>query len=303
MSVELRVPTSDPIVQRQVEAGEVNDDYTIDQCWDEFTDDEHAMWDHLYERQVGMLDGRACEEFYNGLSALGIDEGGIPDFRKVNPKLKDMTGWELVTVPGLIPDEPFFTHLANRRFPVGRFIRKPHEIDYLQEPDNFHDIFGHAPLLGLPEFGDYMAAYGRGGLRALQFEMLENITRLYWYTVEFGLIGKPGDMKIYGAGIVSSYAESVFSLEARSPNRIAFDIPRIMRTQYRYDDFQQTYFVIESFEQLLEETQKDFESIYNALKGQDDISARAVIDSDTVYQEGTQEYADAGGRWENAPQV
>ena len=302
--VELRVPTSDPVVQRQVEQGKVNDDYSIDQCWDEYTSGEHEMWEKLYKRQTGMLGGRACDEFYDGLKQLGIDKGGIPDFRELNPKLEALTGWNLVPVPGLIPDEPFFTHLANRRFPVGRFIRKPEEMDYLQEPDIFHDVFGHAPLLALPEFGDYMAAYGRGGLRAMEFGTLENITRLYWYTVEFGLIGKPGDMKNYGAGIVSSYAESVFSLEARSPNRIAFDIPRIMKTEYRYDDFQQTYFVIDSFKQLLDETTgQDFAPIYERIKQMEDIPASETRDGDTVYQEGTQEYAEAGGRWEDAPQV
>jgi len=302
--VELRVPTSDPIVQRQVDAGEVRDDYTIEQEWDEYTDDEHGMWDRLYERQTDMLGNRACREFYDGLGSLGIDEGGVPDFRKVNPKLEALTGWNLVAVPGLIPDEPFFTHLANRRFPVGRFIRKPDQIDYLQEPDIFHDVFGHVPLLALPQFADYMAAYGRGGLRALEFDTLENITRLYWYTVEFGLIGKPGEMKIYGAGIVSSYAESVFSLEARSPNRVGFDIERIMRTQYRYDDFQQTYFVIDSFDQLLDDTvNTDFAPIYERIKGMEEIAARDTLPTDTVYHEGTQEYADAGGRWEDAPQV
>ena len=302
--VELRVPTSDPVVQRQVEAGQVRDDYTIDQCWDEYTDEEHAMWHKLYNRQTGMLGNRAVREFYDGLDALGLDNTKIPDFREVNPKLEALTGWKLVTVPGLIPDEPFFTHLANRQFPVGRFIRKPHEIDYLQEPDIFHDVFGHAPLLGLSTFADYMAAYGRGGLRALEFGTLENITRLYWYTVEFGLIKQGDALKIYGAGIVSSYSESVFSLEGRSPNRIGFDIERIMRTQYRYDDFQQTYFVIDSFQQLLDDTVKqDFAPLYERIKGQDDIPARATADGDNVIHKGTQEYADAGGRWENAPQV
>ena len=239
-----------------------------------------------------------------GWTRSGLDSSKIPDFREVNPKLEAQTGWKLVTVPGLIPDEPFFTHLANRQFPVGRFIRKPHEIDYLQEPDIFHDVFGHAPLLGLDTFADYMAAYGRGGLRAMQFGTLENITRLYWYTVEFGLIKQDDAMKIYGAGIVSSFTESVFSLDARSPNRIGFDIERIMRTQYRYDDFQQTYFVIDSFEQLLDRTvNQDFAPIYERVKQAEEILARGIIEGDTVYTEGTQEYADAGGRRENAPQV
>ena len=302
--VELRVPTSDAVVQRQVEAGLVADDYTIDQCWNEYTETEHEMWRTLYARQTEMLGDRAVREFYDGLEALGLEAGGIPDFREVNARLKALTGWELVSVPGLIPDEPFFTHLANRRFPVGRFIRKPEELDYLQEPDIFHDVFGHVPLLALPVFADYMAAYGRGGLRALKFGGLENITRLYWYTVEFGLIRQDEGLKIYGAGIVSSFSESVFALEARSPNRVGFDIERIMRTQYRYDDFQQTYFVIDSFEQLLRETvETDFAPLYTRVKAQDEIAARAVLETDQVFHQGTQEYADAGGRFENAAQL
>lgn len=301
--VELRVPTTDPIVQRQVEAGKVGDDYIIDQCWDEYTRAEHDMWDKLYARQTDMLGDRACKEFYDGLKQLGIDKGGIPDFRELNPKLEALTGWNLIAVPGLIPDDAFFTHLANRRFPVGRFIRKPDELDYLEEPDIFHDVYGHAPLLALPVFGDYMAAYGRGGLRAMKFDALENITRLYWHTVEFGLIGQDDDIKIFGAGIVSSYSESVFSLEARSPNRIRFNLERIMRTKYRYDDFQQNYFVIDSFESLFNETQKDFEPIYHHVKALPDIEAGDTIEEDELYHKGTQEYARAGGRRAGAEQV
>ncbi|MCW5723379.1 MAG: phenylalanine 4-monooxygenase [Maricaulaceae bacterium] len=297
--VELRVPVTDPVIARQT----VRDDYTIDQVWEEYTAAEHGVWKTLFDRQTKMLGGRAAQEFYDGLEVLKLERDGIPDFRRVNERLSKLTGWTLVAVPGLIPDDAFFTHLANRRFPVGRFIRKPEELDYLQEPDIFHDVYGHVPLLALPVFADYMAAYGRGGLRAMKFDTLENITRLYWYTVEFGLIGAADDLRIYGAGIVSSYAESIFSLDGRSPNRVGFDLERIMRTQYRYDDFQQTYFVIDSFEQLFEATQQDFAPIYARIKGAEDIPARATLPADRVIHAGTQEYADKGGRYKNAPRV
>ena len=242
-----------------------------------------------------ILGGRAVPEFFKGLELLNLNEGGIPDFRRVNERLEKLTGWTVVTVPGLIPEKEFFEHLANRRFVSGRFIRDGEKLDYLPEPDIFHDVFGHVPLLSLPVFADYMAAYGRGGLRSIGFDAIQQITRLYWYTVEFGLINTPEGRRIYGAGIVSSRAESIFSLEARSPNRIHFDIERIMRTDYRYDDFQQSYFVIDSFQELMEATYQDFESIYQRLRGQPELKPTEIDEGDKVYSRGTQEYALAGG--------
>ncbi|WP_339737016.1 phenylalanine 4-monooxygenase [uncultured Maricaulis sp.] len=285
------MPVNDPVIAEQTPAA----DFTIEQKWDRYSAEEHAIWTTLYERQMKILGNRAVPEFFKGLELLNLNEGGIPDFRRVNEKLEALTGWTVVTVPGLIPEKEFFEHLANRRFVSGRFIRDGEKLDYLPEPDIFHDVFGHVPLLSLPVFADYMAAYGRGGLRSIGFDAIEQITRLYWYTVEFGLINTPEGRRIYGAGIVSSRAESIFSLEARSPNRIHFDIERIMRTDYRYDDFQQSYFVIDSFEELMEATYQDFESIYQRLRGQPDLKPSQIIEGDRVYSEGSQEYARAGG--------
>lgn len=204
------------------------------------------------------------------------------------------TGWQVVAVPGLVPDDVFFDHLANRRFVAGRFIRKPEEIDYLQEPDVFHDVFGHVPMLAHPVFADYMEAYGRGGQRANGMGALTNLARLYWYTVEFGLIRYDEGLRIYGAGIVSSASESVFSLEDASPNRIGFDLMRVMRTDYRIDDFQQSYFVIDSFEDLLRQTlETDFAPLYATLAGQDAIAPEDVLPDDHVDHLGTQAYASA----------
>ena len=273
------------------------EDWTIPQAWDDYTDVEHETWVTLYERQMKILPGRAADVFLKGLDALDLHGSGIPDFREMNAKLEALTGWTVVCVPGLVPDEVFFDHLANRRFPSGQFIRKPDQLDYLQEPDIFHDVFGHVPMLTDPTFADYMEAYGKGGQRAAQLGMLPNLARLYWYTVEFGLMQDAGALRIYGAGIVSSATESVFALEDPSPNRLGFDLERVMRTLYRIDDFQQVYFVIDSIEQLKRETLKDFGPIYERLKDADDIAIDTILREDVVFTDGTQAYANKGGRF------
>ena len=276
------------------------EDWTIPQAWEDYTDVEHQTWVTLYERQMKILPGRAADVFLKGLDALDLHGSGIPDFREMNPKLEALTGWTVVCVPGLVPDEVFFDHLANRRFPSGQFIRKPDQLDYLQEPDIFHDVFGHVPMLTDPTFADYMEAYGKGGQRAASLGMLPNLARLYWYTVEFGLMETPEGRRIYGAGIVSSSTESKFSLGDPSPNRLGFDLERVMRTLYRIDDFQQVYFVIPSIEQLREVTLQDFGPVYEALKGADDLPIDKILPSDTVFTRGTQAYAEAGGRFAKA---
>ncbi|HYF23519.1 MAG TPA: phenylalanine 4-monooxygenase [Caulobacteraceae bacterium] len=266
-------------------------DWTIPQRWSDYSAEEHRTWVTLYERQMRVLPGRACDAFMRGCEALDLHAGGVPDFERLNERLQALTGWRVVAVPGLVPDAVFFEHLANRRFPAGRFVRRPDQLDYLQEPDVFHDVFGHVPMLTDPTFADYMVAYGQGGLRAQGLGQLHNLARLYWYTVEFGLIDTPQGLRIYGAGIVSSKAESVFSLEDPSPNRLGFELARVMRTPYRIDDFQQAYFVIPSLAALLEETQADFAALYERLKGLPDLEIEAVLPSDRVYTRGTQAYA------------
>jgi phenylalanine-4-hydroxylase len=200
------------------------EDWTIPQRWDRYTPAEHAMWDHLFARQAKMLPGRAVSEFMGGLDILRLDRAGIPNFEQLSERLMKATGWQVVAVPGLVPDRLFFEHLANRRFVAGRFIRTPAQTDYLEEPDIFHDVFGHVPLLAHPVFADYMQAYGRGGLRAHTMGAIDRLARLYWYTVEFGLIRQDEGLKLYGAGIMSSYGESLFALDDPSPNRIGFDL-------------------------------------------------------------------------------
>ena len=265
------------------------DDFVIDQNWKGYTADEHAVWDFLYRRQVDILKDRADPAMLRGLETLNLNRDGIPNFAEINVELKARTGFEVVAVPGLVPDEVFFNHLANRRFPAGQFIRTRAQLDYLQEPDIFHDVFGHVPLLTDPVFADYMEAYGKGGLRAMKFGRLKNLAALYWYTVEFGLIETPQGVRIYGAGISSSKDESIFALDDPSPNRLRFDLERVMRTRYRIDDFQQTYFVIRSYEELFRATvDTDFAPLYGRLADGSDYAADAVLSADGVVQAGTQ---------------
>jgi phenylalanine-4-hydroxylase len=268
-------------------------DWTIDQGWDAYSSAEHRVWDTLYQRQAALLPGRACDPFLKGLEALDLHKGGIPDFARMNAELDRLTGWTVVAVPGLVPDDVFFDHQAHRRFPAGQFIRKPDQLDYLQEPDIFHDVFGHVPMLTDPVFADYMEAYGKGGLRALGLGQLHQLARLYWYTVEFGLLQTPQGARIYGAGIVSSRAESIFALDDPSPNRLGFDLERVMRTPYRIDDFQQVYFVIPSLQALLDATLQDFGPIYGRLADASDIPIEAILPTDQVLTRGTQAYARA----------
>lgn len=267
-------------------------DWTTAQGWENYSSTEHAMWDQLFERQAKMLVGRVAPEFLDGLDILRLSTPGIPNFDELNERLIKATGWQVVAVPGLVPDDVFFDHLANRRFPSGNFIRTPEQLDYLQEPDIFHDVFGHVPLLANPVFADYMEAYGIGGQRSLQFGGMGNLARLYWYTVEFGLIDTSDGLRIYGAGIVSSYGESIFALDDASPNRIGLDLNRVMRTDYRIDDFQQSYFVIDSFEDLMVRTlNTDFAPIYTDLAGAPVHATETLLPSDRIFTHGTQAYA------------
>lgn len=269
-----------------------DDDYIIEQNWNGYTADEHAVWDFLYQRQRDLLKDRADPAMLRGLETLNLNRGGIPNFAVINVELKSRTGFEVVAVPGLVPDEVFFNHLANRRFPAGQFIRTRAQLDYLQEPDIFHDVFGHVPLLTDPVFANYMEAYGKGGLRAMKFGRLKNLAALYWYTVEFGLIETAQGIRIYGAGISSSKDESIFALDDPSPNRLRFDLERVMRTRYRIDDFQQTYFVIRSYDQLFRATvDTDFAPLYGRLGDGVDYAAEAVLPGDGVIHKGTQAYA------------
>src|SRR5690348_6461337 len=263
----------------------------VEQPWSSYAREDHATWARLFERQQDVLVGRAAREFLDNQRKFGMSPDAIPKFDELNRVLKKATGWELVGVEGLLPDLTFFDHLRTRRFPVTCWIRRPDQIDYISEPDLFHDLFGHVPLLLNREFADYMQAYGCGGVKAhgIGADALVNLTRLYWYTVEFGLIKQDDGLRIYGSGIVSSKGESIHCLESPSPNRLGFDLKRIMRTRYRIDTYQKTYFVIDSYEQLMDATAPDFTPLYAELAKQDSIPAGSVLASDFVYNRGTGE--------------
>ena len=267
-------------------------DYTIDQDWESYSPAEHERWDRLFARQRRLLPGRACDEFLTALTRLCLSERGIPHMGRLSDNLEQLTGWRVAPVAELVPDDIFFDHLANRRFPAGAFIRPEAQFDYLQEPDVFHDVFGHVPMLADPVFAEFMEAYGKGGQRALQRGQLPNLARLYWYTVEFGLIDTDEGLRIYGAGILSSPRESIFSLEDASPNRVRFDLERVMRTSYMIDDFQQSYFVIDNFQGLLENCYRDFGPYYRRLAGAPDIEPHALLPGDEIIHRGTHAYFD-----------
>ena len=262
-------------------------DWTIDQGWDHYSAAEHATWKVLFERQSRLLPGRACDAFVQGMRDLPIAADQIPDFRRLNEVLLRRTGWQIVAVPGLVPDEVFFEHLANRRFPAGHFIRKPHELDYLEEPDVFHDVFGHVPMLMNPAIADYIQAYGAGGLRAQRLGVLAQLARVYWYTVEFGLVQQKDGLRIYGAGIASSASETLFALDDASPNRVRFDLPRVMRTHYRIDDFQETYFVINDLDELMSLASIDFAPLYAQVQHQQEFVPGQLLPEDVVLNRGT----------------
>ncbi len=256
-------------------------DYTVDQNEAAYDEAAHDRWRRLYRRQIELVPGRACDEYIGALQRLDY-ESGIPSFEKVNHALGAASGWRIVAVPGLVPDLVFFEHLANRRFPVTWWIREEREFDYIVEPDVFHDFFGHVPMLFTPLFADYMQAYGEGGLKAARLGALQWLARLYWYTVEFGLIHTAAGLRVYGAGILSSPSEIDYAVHDPKPRRVAFELRRIMRSRYRIDAFQQTYFVIDGFRQLFAATAPDFTPLYRELANLPELEADAALPEDRL---------------------
>lgn len=254
-------------------------DYTCEQDWARYTAADHETYRRLYARQLAQLPGLACDDFRRAVGQLGSPER-IPRFDEVSERLLKATGWQVVAVPGLIPEEAFFALLAGRKFPVTDWIRRPEEFDYVVEPDVFHDLFGHVPLLFDPVFADYMQAYGAGGLKASRLDACELLARLYWYTVEFGLIATPQGLRAFGAGILSSAGELRHSVTSPAARRVGFELQRLMRTRYKIDTFQATYFVIDSFQQLFDATAPDFTPVYAAVRRR--IAAEGEIEAGRV---------------------
>jgi phenylalanine-4-hydroxylase len=257
-------------------------DFIVPQEPDRYTAQDHRTWRTLFGRQSELLKGRVVPEYYAGLDALGITSQGIPDFAEMNRVLARATGWSVVAVPGLVPDDVFFSHLAARRFPAGYWIRSSDQLDYIEEPDVFHDVFGHVPLLMQPRYADYIAAYGRAGLAYAGHAALQNLARLYWYTVEFGLMRTPAGLRIFGAGILSSAGESVYALESREPLRIAFDCERVLRTRYEIDHYQAVYFVLSGYDDLPALLPDELDRHIAAARRQDDIPLGRRIADDRI---------------------
>ncbi len=274
------------------------DECIIDQNWAQYTPEDHETWRLLFERQTGILKNRACDEYFAGLGALGITGASVPDFEKMNASLRKCTGWEVVAVPGLIASRPFFTMLANKQFPAGNFIRKRSELDYLEEPDIFHDVFGHVPLLTNPSYANYMQEYGRAGAAAMENKGVKFLARLNWYTIEFGLVRNGDDVKIYGAGIVSSFGEAKYALDDPSSNHLGFNLERVLRTGYYIDDFQASYFVVDSFEKLFRECiATPFVPLYEKFRNLPAYTPFEIQDRDEVIRKGT------GAYWKDFPRT
>lgn len=265
-------------------------DFTIKQDWSAYTPAEHELWRTLNARQSKLMPKYAASAVLKALAHLDY-ASAIPNLELVSRKLVKATGWRLVAVPGFIPDDVFFGHLARRQFPVTIWLRKPEEIDYLVEPDIFHDFFGHVPLLFDPVFADYLQLYGVKGAEAERLGTTPMLARTYWYTVEFGLIHEGDALKAFGAGILSSHGETIYAIDHPSPNRIGFELERVMRSEYRIDDYQRTYFVLESFEQLFQATQQDFRPLYERNSVLPTFAPDEVLPTDRVFHRGTQERA------------
>jgi phenylalanine-4-hydroxylase len=263
----------------------IRPDYSVDQPYELYSPAEHDRWRRLYGRQMELIPRYAAKEFLSAIERLDI-AGRIPNFRRVNEVLGQLTGFQIVAVPGLIPDEVFFSYLANRRFPVTWWIREESELDYLEEPDLFHDFFGHVPLLAHPVFANYMVEYGKAGPAAAGLDATALLSRLYWYTIEFGLISISEGLRVYGAGILSSKGEIVYSIDSDAPNRIAFNLERVLSTEFRIDTFQETYFVIDSFEQLFAETHKPFTPLYKRLKNRTPNPPNVRLTGDRIIRRG-----------------
>jgi phenylalanine-4-hydroxylase len=248
-------------------------DYAVEQEWSRYTTEEHALYRRLFERQSKLVSRYACPEWIDAIARIEGASREIPKFAEISRKLRAATGWEIVAVPGLIPDDAFFTHLANRRFPVTVWLRRPDEFDYIVEPDVFHDFFGHVPLLFDRVYADHLHEYGKGGLKAMRLDAVKMLARLYWFTIEFGLMRTPNGIRAYGAGLLSSGGELAYCVDDPRPRRLPFDLERMMRTEYQIDRYQDRYFVIESFEQLMRETAPDFTPIYARLRNLPVLSA------------------------------
>ncbi len=280
-------PTSGEVKLRG-DYADAAEDYTVSQQYQNYTAEDQSVWRELWQRQIKLLQTHATPEFIAGVDLVGAGPEAIPRFEVASEALRKRTGWEIVAVPGLIPEREFFAHLAARHFPVTVWIRRRDELDYLVEPDLFHDFFGHVPLLAQPAFADFVQAYGQLGPVAARHDAYRVFARLYWYMVEFGLMQTPAGLRAYGAGMLSSAGETRYCLESPVPNRVAFNLERVLSTNYLIDAFQQTYFVIEHYEELFQAVLgADLDALFERLKLQPGHDPRIILPSDRVISRGS----------------
>lgn len=262
-------------------------DYSVDQDYAQYNAAEHGVWRQLLQRQQALLPRYAAPEFIAGVQLLQLGDA-VPRFEQASQTLRRLTRWELVGVPGLIPEREFFEHLAHRRFPVTLWIRQPEEIDYLPEPDLFHDFFGHVPLLTDPAYAEFIELYGHAGQRAMQLGGLKMLARLYWYGIEFGLIDSAAGLRTYGAGILSSFSEIRYAIDSPVPHRIRFDLQRVLRSDYLIDSFQRNYFVVRSFRELVDAAvNTDFAPLYAKFGEQPGYPAGTLLPGDNPLHRGS----------------
>ncbi|MEL7298080.1 MAG: phenylalanine 4-monooxygenase [Pseudomonadota bacterium] len=233
--------------------------------WIDYSDEENSVWSLLYQRQLDVLEGRACDAFMDALSTLDLPRGRIPQCAEISETLRPLTGWSVTPVPAIIPAQDFFELLASKRFPAASFIRRRQDLDYLEEPDIFHEVFGHTPHLTDDRFAQFTHAYGKAGLAASDADR-ELLARLYWFTVEFGLVRSADGVRAYGAGICSSPGETRFAVEDQRPERRSFDVLDVLRTPFRIDTYQDIYYVIEDFDQLFELAYSDLSALLRQAK-------------------------------------
>ena len=228
-------------------------DFVVPQCWEAFTAEDHAVWDVLFARQVELLGTRVVSPFLDGIDLLRLSHPGVPDVEGLNAILTPRTGWRVVAVPGLVPDAAFFAMLAERIFPVGNFIRTREQLDYLEAPDCFHDMFGHIPMLAHHDFAEMVEHVGRLGVAAIVAGEGDRAARIYWHSVEFGLAREGDELKILGAGLASSFGEAHSSLESETVRRLPFSVSRAVKTPYKHDAFQPRYLVSGSLDRTIAE--------------------------------------------------
>ena len=265
-------------------------EYVVDQNWSAYTTTDHATWARLFASMTSLLPGRMCQDFMIGLNDLKLPMDRVVDFDALSERLTKRTGWQYVAVNGFIPNDQFFGLLANRCFPSSRFMRDPDGLAYQESPDIFHDVFGHAPLLMNPVIADFMQAFGAAGVACTSERGQQMLARLYWFTVEVGLVRDGNRIQAYGAALASSEKELTFSLTSPSPHRLGFDHGRVIRTPYSIDDLQETYFVVDSLEQVLALAQNGFSETLNMVCSQSDVVRGELIKSDDVISCGDQHY-------------